>query len=369
MIFVYCDGASRGNPGPASYGVHIEDESGNTIADFGEALGNQTNNYAEYQGVIAALRFLTTTEHRLVTIRLDSKLVVEQLSGRWKVKSPEIKELVFEASQLLGAFDAKLEWIPRDKNTCADANANRALDEGDFRGEDAALPLSAVQPRSIRAPRQKIEPTTLVVIRHGSTNSTSANLIAGGDGEDVGLSEKGVKEAKLAAAAVSPLLQLFDLSPVTSIINSPMKRTTQTGEALSGIEGVTLSPDERLREIAFGEWDGMSMDSMEIESTQEVAKWRASTSQRPPGGESIQDLEERVSELVSEAVLDNQGRTVVLVTHMMPSRVIAKLAQRSADSTYWNINFAPGGISIYRFFGAGFVETFAINSCAHLIQG
>ena len=123
MIFVYCDGASRGNPGPASYGVHIEDESGNTIADFGEALGNQTNNYAEYQGVIAALRFLTTTEHRLVTIRLDSKLVVEQLSGRWKVKSPEIKELVFEASQLLGAFDAKLEWIPRDKNTCADANA------------------------------------------------------------------------------------------------------------------------------------------------------------------------------------------------------------------------------------------------------
>ncbi|KRO46114.1 MAG: hypothetical protein ABR68_03575 [Microbacteriaceae bacterium BACL28 MAG-120531-bin53] len=100
MIFVYCDGASRGNPGPASYGVHIEDESGSTIADFGEALGNQTNNYAEYQGVIAALRFLTATEHRLVTIRLDSKLVVEQLSGRWKVKSPEIKELVFEASRV-----------------------------------------------------------------------------------------------------------------------------------------------------------------------------------------------------------------------------------------------------------------------------
>ena len=149
MIFVYCDGASRGNPGPASYGVHIEDESGSTIADFGEALGNQTNNYAEYQGVIAALRFLTTTEHRLVTIRLDSKLVVEQLSGRWKVKSPEIRELVFEASQLLGAFDVKLEWIPRDKNTFADANANKALDEGDFHGEEADLPLSALHSQEV----------------------------------------------------------------------------------------------------------------------------------------------------------------------------------------------------------------------------
>ena len=89
MVFVYCDGASRGNPGPASYGVHIEDANGQIIADFGESLGDQTNNFAEYQGVIAALRYLTATEHRNVTIRLDSKLVVEQLSGRWKVKSPE----------------------------------------------------------------------------------------------------------------------------------------------------------------------------------------------------------------------------------------------------------------------------------------
>lgn len=369
MIFVYCDGASRGNPGPASYGVHIQDHAGNAIADFGEGLGSQTNNYAEYQGVIAALRFLTTTEHRLVTIRLDSKLVVEQLSGRWKVKSPEIRELVFEASQLLGAFDVKLEWIPREKNTFADANANRALDQGDFHSEESALPFSAIQPRSIRAPRQKIEPTTLVVIRHGSTKSTLANVIAGGDGEDIGLNEKGLKEAMLAAAAVSPLLNFFDLPPVSSIINSPMKRTTQTAEALSGAEGLTGLADERLREIAFGDWDGMSMDAMEIESTEEVAKWRASMSQRPPGGESILDLEERVSELVSEVILLNQGNTVVLVTHMMPSRVIAKLAQQSAESSYWNINFAPGGISIYRFFGTGFVETFAINSCAHLIQG
>jgi len=369
MIYVYCDGASRGNPGPASYGVHIEDAAGSTIADFGEGLGSQTNNYAEYQGVIAALRYLTASEHRLLTIRLDSKLVVEQLSGRWKVKSPEIRELVFEASQLLGAFDVTLEWIPREQNSIADANANRALDDGDFQTEEGSLPLSAVQPRSIRAPRQQIEPTIIVVIRHGSTSSTSANLISGGDGEDPELNETGLEEASRAAKAVSPLLELFNLPPVTSIIYSPMRRTTQTADALLEVVGVDSVSDERLREIAFGDWDGRSMTDMELESTAEVAKWRSSISQKPPGGESIVELEERVKALITQVVPENQGKTVALVTHMMPSRAIAKLAQRSAESTYWNINFSPCGISIYRFFGTGLVETFAINSCAHLIQG
>ena len=369
MIYVYCDGASRGNPGPASYGVHIEDAAGGTIADFGEVLGNRTNNYAEYQGVIAALRFLTASEHRVVTIRLDSKLVVEQLSGRWKVKSPEIRELVFEASQLLGAFDASLEWIPREQNSIADANANSALDDGAFHTEDDALPLSAVQPRSIRAPRQHLEPTTIVVIRHGSTASTTANLISGGDGEDPELNETGVDEAIRAAKAVTPLLAFFNLPPVSSSIHSPMRRTTQTADALLEVVGVESASDERLREIAFGDWDGKSMTDMELESTAEVAKWRSSTTQKPSGGESVLELQGRVLALITQVVSENQGKTVALVTHMMPSRAIAKLAQQSAESTYWNINFAPCGISIYRFFGTGPVETFAINSCAHLIQG
>jgi probable phosphoglycerate mutase len=85
MIFLYADGASRGNPGPAAYGVHINDGSGNSIAEIGEAIGVATNNQAEYAAVIAGLRYLTQTYHRAVTIRMDSKLVVEQLSGRWRV--------------------------------------------------------------------------------------------------------------------------------------------------------------------------------------------------------------------------------------------------------------------------------------------
>jgi ribonuclease HI len=97
MIFLYADGASRGNPGPAAYGVHIVDNGGNLIADFGENLGTATNNQAEYAGVIAGLRYLSTTSHREVTIRLDSKLVVEQLRG--SIKSQRLLRLSDTATQ------------------------------------------------------------------------------------------------------------------------------------------------------------------------------------------------------------------------------------------------------------------------------
>ena len=174
MIYLYADGASRGNPGPAAYGVHIVNSNGELIADFGENLGIATNNQAEYSGVIAGLRFLTTTEHRKVTIRLDSKLVVEQLSGRWKIKNSGMQELAIEAQGLLGEFQATFEWVPREQNSSADANANRALDEGDFStAQSANLQLSSIQPRSIRAPRQYHEPTTIAVVRHGHTSAFS----------------------------------------------------------------------------------------------------------------------------------------------------------------------------------------------------
>ncbi len=367
MIFVYCDGASRGNPGPASYGVHIEDSNGQTIVDFGEGLGDQTNNFAEYQGVIAALRYLTATEYRNVTIRLDSKLVVEQLSGRWKVKSPDIRELVAEASELLGAFDVKLEWIPREQNTIADGLANLALDQGDFQTSEASLPLSAIQPRSIRAPRQTVEPTTLVVIRHGSTASTEANLIAGGDGEDPPLSELGNREAALAASAVSGLLEYYALPAISRIVHSPMARTSQTAAAISRELGLGAENESRLVEIGFGDWEGISMTELEVDSSSDVAAWRNSVTSKPPKGESIQELEARVSGAITELISGSQGKTVAIVTHMMPTRAIARMAQASNDQTNWNINFAPCGISIYRFYGTDFAESFCINSCGHLI--
>jgi probable phosphoglycerate mutase len=368
MIFVYADGASRGNPGPASYGVSIVDSAGNTIAEFGEQLGIRTNNYAEYQGVIAALRYLSTTEHRQITIRMDSKLVVEQLSGRWKVKSDDMRELVGEASRLLGPFEAKLEWIPREQNFRADQMANQALDGGDFQTVPSSIELSAVQPRSIRAPRQHIEPLTLVLVRHGHTAATERDLIAGGTGNDPVLSELGEQDARAAAEAVGPLLEFFGLSVPSLVLHSPMLRTSQTASRIGTHIGVALQSDERLREISFGSWDGLEMTTLESEHPDSIANWRGSMSVRPPGGESILDLKDRVSSLVTDLVDRHAGQTVVLVSHMMPIRAITALSLPGAESIFWSYNFSPGGISILRFFGSKFAEQFVLNSCQHLIS-
>lgn len=368
VLFVYADGASRGNPGPASFGVSIVDQFGNTIAEFGEQLGIRTNNYAEYQGVIAALRYLATTSYREITIRMDSKLVVEQLSGRWKVKNEDMRELVGEASRLLGPFDAKLEWIPREQNSRADQMANQALDHGDFQSVPALIELAGIQPRSIRAPRQHIEPVTLVLVRHGHTKVTERDLIAGGDGSDPELSTLGESDALAAAAVIPELLSYFKLPAASEIIHSPMVRTTQTSEIIAKQLPVSLRQDERLREIGFGSWNGQDMTAITAQQPELVRTWQGSMSVRPEGGESIDDLVARVHPLIEELSQSHAGKTVVLVAHMMPVRTIAALSARGAASLYWSTNFSPGSVSIVRFFGVNFAEQFVINSCQHLFS-
>jgi ribonuclease H / adenosylcobalamin/alpha-ribazole phosphatase len=368
VLFVYADGASRGNPGPASYGVSIVDHSGNVIAEFGEKLGIRTNNYAEYQGVIAALRYLSTTDYRQVTIRMDSKLVIEQLSGRWKVKSDDMRELVGEASRLLGPFEAKLEWIPREQNSRADQMANEALDSGDFQNVAAEIELSGIQPRSIRAPRQHKEPVTLVLVRHGHTVATEKDLISGGHGNDPALSELGLQDARAASKALTPLLEFFGLSSPSAVLHSPMVRTTQTAEAIARELGLGLIADDRLREISFGNWDGLEMTVLEAGHAQAVKLWRGSMTRKPQGGESLVELKTRVAPLLGELAENYAGKTVVLVAHMMPLRAISALSLPGADAMYWSFNFSPGGISILRFFGTEFAEQFVLNSCQHLFS-
>lgn len=368
MIFLYADGASRGNPGPAAYGVHIEDEAGNTIADFGEAIGIATNNQAEYSAVIAGLRYLTQTEHRDITVRMDSKLVVEQLSGSWKIKNQQLIELAIAATDLVRKFSVKFEWIPREQNKLADANANKALDEGDFSSvEDSQIELASVQPRGIRAPRQSVEPTTVIVVRHGHTVNTERNVISGGDGTDPELSELGLWEAAGAADALPQLLTYFGLPPVAAIHHSPMNRTRQTAEAMAKTIPVELHPDNRLREIGFGEWEMRQIAELETDSSEQVSRWRGSMSQRPPGGESVLDLQARVWESLDDLIERYRTQSVVISTHMMPTRAVAAAAYGS-EMAYWGLGTSPGGISIYRFFGRDMAEIFAQNYCAHLMR-
>lgn len=129
-LIVEADGGSRGNPGIAAGGaVVIDAADGQLLAEIGVFLGHATNNVAEYNGMIAGLRrALEIAPDAEVLVRMDSKLVVEQMMGRWKIKHPDMAELARSARELMAGHVVRFEWIPREQNTLADAAANRSMD-------------------------------------------------------------------------------------------------------------------------------------------------------------------------------------------------------------------------------------------------
>lgn len=130
MIIAYIDGGARGNPGPAGYGVRIEDAGGRLVAELCQALGSATNNVAEYQALIAALSYAAAHGFRVVHIRSDSELLVRQMRGEYRVKHPRLQPLHREAQALAAALDqVSYEHVPRAMNAEADRLANIAMNE------------------------------------------------------------------------------------------------------------------------------------------------------------------------------------------------------------------------------------------------
>ncbi|MFE7587314.1 bifunctional RNase H/acid phosphatase [Streptomyces gardneri] len=156
-LIVEADGGSRGNPGPAGYGAVVLDPvTGETLAEAAEYIGVATNNVAEYKGLVAGLTaaralFPDATVH----VRMDSKLVVEQMSGRWKIKHPDMKPLAAEAGRVFPAGRVRYEWIPRELNKHADRLANEAMDAGkqgrQWEPSGSAAALDAVAARNAAA--------------------------------------------------------------------------------------------------------------------------------------------------------------------------------------------------------------------------
>src|SRR6266478_9050363 len=141
-LVAHVDGGSRGNPGPSGYGVVITDPAGHKVAGLSEYLGHQTNNYAEYQGLLAALHYALEHGHKALKVVGDSELLVKQIRGEYKVKSPALLELYQRAKQMIG----KLEWFSightlREGNQEADRLANLAMDKG--MGRAASSPVQA----------------------------------------------------------------------------------------------------------------------------------------------------------------------------------------------------------------------------------
>jgi|HubBroStandDraft_6_1064221.scaffolds.fasta_scaffold13457_2 ribonuclease HI len=148
-LIAYSDGGARGNPGPAGYGVVIQDQGGRKVASLSEYLGHQTNNVAEYQGLIAALEYATAHSPKALKVISDSELLVRQIKGIYKVKNAALQDLHARAKELI----AQLDWfsighVLRGKNQEADELANAAMDKGMGRVSVARAPTPALSPQA-----------------------------------------------------------------------------------------------------------------------------------------------------------------------------------------------------------------------------
>lgn len=142
-LVAFSDGGARGNPGPSGYGVVIQDEAGRKVASLSEYLGHQTNNFAEYQGLIAALEYAVANGHKALKVLSDSELLVRQIKGIYKVKNAALQDLHGRAKELI----AQLDWfsighVLRGHNEEADRLANAAMDKGMGRVARASSPAS-----------------------------------------------------------------------------------------------------------------------------------------------------------------------------------------------------------------------------------
>ncbi|MCL8010306.1 bifunctional RNase H/acid phosphatase [Streptomyces sp. AS02] len=206
-FIVEADGGSRGNPGPAGYGaVVIDAASGETLAEVAEYIGVATNNVAEYRGLLAGLRAARELDPTAaVHVRMDSKLVIEQMSGRWKIKHPDMKPLAFEASRVLPPTQVTYEWIPREQNKHADRLANEAMDAGK-RGEQwsaaaSTAELVAADARAARAAKAVAEPEPSGPPGDASAGAARARAaLAEGRAKDVPPASPGPSAAPAAAA-------------------------------------------------------------------------------------------------------------------------------------------------------------------------
>ncbi|MFF0103594.1 bifunctional RNase H/acid phosphatase [Streptomyces hirsutus] len=230
-FIVEADGGSRGNPGPAGYGAVVSDAAtGETLAEAAEYLGTTTNNVAEYSGLLAGLRAARELDPQAtVHVRMDSKLVVEQMSGRWKIKHPAMKPLAAEAARVFPPGRVTYEWIPRERNKHADRLANEAMDAGQ-RGELGVSPARTelrARGRSASASRAALDtPAARPVTPEPSGPSGPSESSAGGADAMVSRAEAGSTPAGKAADDVRAAQAVATPGTETAAARGPASATT-----------------------------------------------------------------------------------------------------------------------------------------------
>ncbi len=380
---VEADGGSRGNPGSAGSGAVVMDaQTGEILAEIAKFIGVATNNVAEYVAMISGLTAaFELDEAAKILVRMDSKLVVEQMSGTWKIKHPDMQQLAIEANHLIGGREVVFQWIPREENFRADALANKAMDEladsistftqgSPMAPQAAVAEFNQVKPSSVRAPQKVTEPlTTIYLVRHGRTALTESKRISGGDGDNPPLSSLGRQDAECVAEFISKIGKTGPYShlPVpTAVLSSPMNRAHETGMAIASKLGLKVENYPEFIEIHFGRWDGLTNEEAIAISPEHFAKWQGSWNIAPPDGESLEVFDERINAGLQRLLATFAGQTVVMVSHTMPVRGILRKVLEAGDSAYWRPQIAPCSLSIVRFWGEDYAELVVANSTSHL---
>lgn len=338
-VIIEADGGSRGNPGPAAFGSVLRDAvTGVVVATKAEAIGIATNNVAEYRGLIGGLELLL--EHAPdadVEVRMDSKLVVEQMAGRWKIKHPDMKPLALAAQRLVGGRPVMWTWVPRERNKAADALVNQALDGRTSPAES----LASASGKVIQgwSDRLATEPTTVVLVRHGVTDNTDRRVFCGSGGSDPGLNDTGRAQAGRAAEWVR------GFGRIDAVIASPLRRTQETAAVIAEALDHRVELEPGFAEAAFGEWDGRTFPEILQRWPEPLSQWLDSTAVAPPGGESMDAVQKRVLAARDQLLAGHEGKTVVVVSHVTPIKVLVADALGADLSALYRMELAPAGIS------------------------
>lgn len=367
-VLVEADGGSRGNPGPAGYGAVVLDADHDAVlAERKEAIGRATNNVAEYRGLIAGLEAATELGAAEVAVSMDSKLIVEQMSGRWKVKHPDLIPLQRRAAELGAGFErVSYAWIPRERNSHADRLANEAMDAAAGIVSDTPAVEPAKQP--VQAEQAALSapgwtgatgaPTRLLLLRHGQTELSIARRYSGRG--NPALTEEGRRQADAAAR------YLGARGGVAAVVTSPLERAYETATAAAKALGVDVRVDDDLIETDFGDWEGLTFAEAAQRDPELHRRWLQDTSVEPPGGESFDAVAHRVRRARTRIISEYGEATVLVVSHVTPIKTILRLALDAGEGILYRLHLDLASLSIAEFYADGGSSVRLVNQTAYL---
>ena len=361
-LIVEADGGSRGNPGVAGWGAVVRDRTTSTVLHEGCApLGKASNNVAEYTGMIEGLRAASAIDPAAdVLVRMDSKLVVEQMSGRWKIKHDDMRRLALQARDLVAEISSaggsvSFEWMPREQNKTADALSNRGMD-----GVTISRRLDLEEPRDTSAAEAVDEvidpapsgtaapvglgpdigtPTRILLVRHGVTDFTAEGRLDGRGGADPSLNAAGRSQAAAAGRATAHLLG----EAQARLVTSSLTRAVETGAAVGRETGLIAEVDPDWDEQSFGDWDGEKVADLMRADPDALRALRNDPAYARPGGETHDEMAVRVLAAFERCVA--AGGTTVVVCHRKPIMTVLAHLLQMPHETIWRLAAAPGSLT------------------------